>query len=144
MRVRRFEERWGQTMAASLLPPASNVSNDSALRPGDFKYGPLLRAQLREAPWWAAITLRLSLWLLWFSPVLVRGQARTFGAVPEAEREALLEETLAHRSYLLRECAGMFKLFACLAYLGEEPVLGRIGAYDLRLRQRRRLPEARS
>jgi hypothetical protein len=142
MRVRRFEERWGQIVAASLLPPVSPAAQDSAPRPGGFDYGPLLRAQLREAPWWAAITLRLSIWLLWFSPLFTRGQARTFGAVPEAEREALLEETLSHRSYLLRECAGMFKLFACLAYLGEEPVLRRLGAYDLHARPRR-LPEAR-
>lgn len=138
MRVRRFEERWGQIMATSLLPA------ESTLRPGVFRYGPLLRAQLHEAPWWTAITLRLSIWLLWFSPLFTRGQARTFGAVPEPERAALLEETLSHRSYLLRECAGMFKLFACLAYLGEEPILRRVGAYDLHDRpQRRRLPEAR-
>src|SRR5205823_5104292 len=93
--------------------------------------GPGLARILLKSPWWAALFVRLALWLVYVSPVWMRGRPRSFAALAEEEREGLLEDLLLHRVYVVREAAAILKLFLCMVALGNQQALSRIGAYDL-------------
>ena len=125
MKLRRFEIRWANIIARTLLPPGlfGGVVDDVDL-------GEALRRQCLAPPWYTALLLRLSLWLAWFAPVLYRRRPSTLGGLDDAAREAVLDRLLQSGSYLVRSVTLYLKLEACLVLLGDERVLERIGAYE--------------
>lgn len=131
MKLLSFEVRWGRTLGRALLPEgALGAAVDS------IDLGEAFRRECMSPPWYAALVLRLSLWMAWFSPIWLSAPSAsgrrfaTFGALARAEQEAQLEALLASPSYVVRSTAFFFKLTACLALLGDERVLARIGAYE--------------
>jgi hypothetical protein len=101
--------------------------------------GEAFRRECAGPPWYAALVLRLSLWMAWLSPIWLgrrsaggvhRRRLATFGALDRDAREAMLEAMLSSPRYVVRATAFYFKLTACLALLGDERVFRRIGAYE--------------
>lgn len=125
MRLSSAETRMASVLARVLLPPGSlggTVDADA----GALRFA----AQLERAPWWSALAIRFGLWLLWLAP-LCAWPPRRFERLDEQERVALCERLLAARAYAVRESVMLVKLSLCMALLGDERVLARLGAYDL-------------
>ena len=120
----RLELDWAATIARALLPRgALGGLMDEKDLPALFD------ADCRTSPWQANLVLRLSLWLTWFSPLWMRGRAKTFGGLDAPEREEILERLFASRVHLVRLTMLYFKLMACSLLMGDERVLARLGAY---------------
>ncbi len=98
----------------------------------DADLGLELGRSARAYPWWSALVLHFSLWMVWFSPILLRRRRQTFGGLPEADREAVLETLLSSPIYLVRQAADFLKLYLCVTFLGDLSLLQKLGAYDLR------------
>lgn len=126
MRLLAFEERWAQVAGRSLIP----ASIYGGLR-GDIDFGAELRERARRYPIWTLSLLRAALWLLWFSPLWLLRRPCTFGSLPTAEREEVLEVLLDHRSYAVRQLVDLLKLVLCLIFLGNRELLTHLRAYDL-------------
>ena len=125
MKLRAFETRWAAIIGRALLPAGllGGVVDDVDL-------GEALRRECREPPWYAALLLRASLWLTWFSPPFVLRRPRTFGGLDPAAREAALEKLLDSRVYVVRATATFLKLASCMLLMGHQRVMRRIGAYE--------------
>ncbi|HEY2902785.1 MAG TPA: hypothetical protein VGL59_19545 [Polyangia bacterium] len=125
MKLRRFEIRWAAAIGRALLPPGllGGLVDDVDL-------GEALRVECAEPPWYAALLLRASLWMTWFSPLFTLRRLRTFGGLDAAARELVLERLLDSRVYVVRATATFLKLASCMLLLGHQRVLRRIGAYE--------------
>jgi hypothetical protein len=125
MKLRRFEVRWASLIGRALLPPGllGGVVDRVDL-------GEAIRRECSQPPWYAALLLRASLWLIWFSPPLTLRRLGTFGGLDSAGREAALERLLDHKVYPVRATATFLKLSTCMLLLGQERVMSAIGAYD--------------
>ncbi|MEP6653357.1 MAG: hypothetical protein ABJA82_08370 [Myxococcales bacterium] len=125
MKLRRFEVRWASTIGRALLPPGllGGIVDDVDL-------GEAIRRECSQPPWYAALLLRASLWLTWFSPPLTLRRLRTFGGLDSAAREAALERLLDHKMYVVRATATFLKLSSCMLLLGQDRVMLAIRAYE--------------
>ena len=126
MKLFAREQRWAKTIGETLIP-ASTFGGLAGTR----DIGREMARHALESPWYLAIVLRLSLWLTWLSPLWVLGRARTFGGLDEAARLACLESLLKSNRYLVRQLLLVLKMSICMAVIGCNEVLARIGAYDL-------------
>ena len=136
-----FERSWADAVLAAFAPitqtPAATDPERSATPPpsllapraGEVDYLAVFdEMRLRSAPI-AAFGLRLAVWIVVFAPVWLRLRLGTLASLAPAERAALLDRLLRHRSRLLRELSLMLKLTAAIALLGSESVRARSG-YD--------------
>ncbi len=123
MRIFAFERRWARVVGRALIP-------SGALPPpsDERDLGDAFAAQLALAPWWSAIVMRLSVWMVWLAPL---PRLRTFGGLAEDEREALLERLMASRLYAVRELMTLLKLATCIGAIGDLRVLTAMEAYRL-------------
>lgn len=126
MSLRGYEERRAAVIAAALIP----ADVFGGIRAG-ADIGAELGRHSRGYPWWSGMILHFALWLTWYAPLLLHGQARTFGALSPPEREAALEALLSSPHYLVRQTADFLKLYLCVTFLGDAALLRRIGAYNL-------------
>jgi hypothetical protein len=123
MRIFAFERRWARVVGRSLIPPGSLPA------PADERdLGEAFAAQLRLAPWWSALVMRLSVWMVWFAPLT---RLKTFEGLSGPDREALLERLMAARAYEIRELMTLLKLAMCIGALGDLRVLTALEAYRL-------------
>ena len=81
-------------IARSLLPAGSLGG-----RVDGIDAGARVASQLACSPWWSALSVRGSLWLVWLAPLLA-WRPRTFAALGEQGRLALLERLSASSSYV--------------------------------------------
>ncbi|HVR63818.1 MAG TPA: hypothetical protein VMU50_18080 [Polyangia bacterium] len=139
MRLRRFEIRWAGIIGRALLPAGIGLLGGVV---DDVDLGEAFSRECLQPPWYAALLLRASLWLTWFSPPLALRRLRTFGGLDPAAREALLERLLDSRPYVVRATALFLKLAACMLLFGHDRVLRRIGAYEHGHDRQARAPRA--
>jgi hypothetical protein len=126
VRLLPFELDWVRTITRALLPP--HVLGGAL---DGLDAAPAFDRDMARSPWFAALGLRLSLWLTWLAPVWLLGHAQTFGAVDAATQIEILERLFKHSSYVVRMAAMLLKLTLCTVALGDERVLRQLGAYDL-------------
>ena len=121
-----FELRRAAIIARTLVPRDA-LGGTTA----DVDLPRLFAADCLTSPWQANLVLRLAIWLTWLSPLWMHGHLRSFAALDEPGRVAQLEELLASRVHLIRLTMMYLKLLACSFLLGNERVLGHLGAYHL-------------
>jgi hypothetical protein len=126
MRLWQFEIAWARVIASAFLRPG--VLGGAA---EGRDLGGRIAEQVAGAPWFAAIVVRLALWLVWFAPLFTVRAFRTFGGLDEERREACLDALMHSDLYEVREVLKIYKLNLTLALIGREEVLAHIGAYDL-------------
>jgi hypothetical protein len=124
MKLSAWESRMADAIARSLLPPGSLGGRVDAI-----DAGAQVASQLARSPWWSALSVRGALWLVWLAP-LWAWRPRTFAALDEQARVALLERLASSSSYLVRESVMLLKLTLCFALIGDPPMLAHLGAYD--------------
>ncbi len=120
------ERRWAKEIGRALIPPETFGGARSGI-----DLGALLGEHVAASPWWTAVVVRAALWLVWLSPLLVRGRLSTFGRADDAEREALLEALLCSPLYPVRQTVDLLKLELCMLFMSDVALLRRLGAYDL-------------
>lgn len=123
MRIFAFERRWARVVGRALIPAGSLPA------PSDERdLGDAFASQLALAPWWSAIVMRLSVWMVWLAPLT---RLKTFEGLSGDEREALLERLMASRLYAVRELMTLLKLSTCISAIGDLRVLTSLEAYRL-------------
>lgn len=125
MRLRQFEIRWAGTIGRVVLPLGllRGVVDDVDL-------GDEVRRECAESPWYAALVLRVSLWLTWLAPLWVLRRPRTLGGLDPNLRQVVVERLLASPRYAVRAMMTLLKLTMCVRLLGDERVFAGIGAYE--------------
>lgn len=127
MTLSRFETRVAEVVARALIPRGTlGGATDAA------DVAELFREECRTSPWYAAMLLRISLWLAWFAPLWILRRFSTMGGLAQADRERVIEALLKSRFYQVRLALMYLKVTTCALLLGDERVLARIGAYRLR------------
>lgn len=121
-----FENRWAASVARTLVP--AGVLGGVT---GEVDVGARFAEEVERSPWFAALFIRLAVWMTWFAPLWMLRRPRTFGSLPEAERCATLDALSKSRFYLVRQASSFLKLIACVLLMGDEPTLARVGAYRL-------------
>jgi hypothetical protein len=134
VRLLPFEADWVRAIARALMPPGTLGGVLDGI-----DTGARFDREMARSPWYAALGMRVSLWLTWLAPVWMLGHAQTFGAVDDTLKVEILEKLLKHPRYELRMAAMFLKLTLCTLALGDERVLRALGAYDLE-----RLPSSSS
>jgi hypothetical protein len=142
-RLLQIERRWAEQALAAFAPDGGT---GLVPQPGEVDYATAFHRMLQEVTPWAALGLRLGLWLVALAPLWLWQRARTIGSLAVGERPALLRALLVHRVFAVRELTLLLKLCAAMALLGAPSVRARSG-YD-RVQEaesgvRLRLPKAR-
>src|SRR5687767_13628016 len=113
-----FERRWVLAILSSFAPEGTAQTAPVprlAPEPGEVDYFAAFHALLTEGAPLAGVGLRLSLWLVAWSPLFLLGRLTTFAGLAAAERPLLLDRLLEHRVFPLREGAFLLKTAASLA-----------------------------
>jgi hypothetical protein len=97
----------------------------------DLAAGRGLRDDCATSPWYSALLMRAALWLIWLAPLWAQLRLRTFGALDEPARTALLEKLLTSPRYYVRMAVSFLKVTFCTILLGDERAHRRLGAYRL-------------
>lgn len=125
MRLRGFEQKWAREVSRAFVGEGV-LGGATSGKDG----GALIAADCAAVPWVSALPVRLALWLVWWTPVLL--YARSFGRLPAERREAVLERMLHSRLAAVRTLVAYLKLVCVSLLLGDARVLHRLGAYGLR------------
>lgn len=121
-----FEQRWAQHVLAAFAPEAGPGLSPAA---NEVDYVTTTRRMLRQVNPWAAIGLRLAIWIAALAPFWLWGKFVTVSKLAGTRRAELLRALLAHRFMLVRELTLLLKLCAAIALLGTPSVRARSG-YD--------------
>jgi hypothetical protein len=122
-----FERRWARHVLAAFAPSAG-----PGLTPGleEVDYQAVFGRMLRGASPWAAVGLRLALWIAALAPIWLWGRLTTVTKLASERRSELLRQLLHHRAFAVRELTLLLKLCAAMALLGTPSVRARSG-YDV-------------
>ena len=126
MKLTQWEVRWAGAIGRAFVPPGVF----GGLTEGR-DVGAALADTIGRSPWYAAVLVRLALWVVWLAPPFALGRARTLGGLDEASREACLEALLDSKLYPVREMLKLLKMNVCLALVGDTAVLAHLGVYGL-------------
>ena len=121
-----FEKRWARHLLAAFAPPEGP---GLAPAPGEVDYLGVLARMVRGASPWAALGLRLAIWIAALAPLWLWGKVTTISKLAAERRTQLLRELLGHRAFVVRELTLLLKLSASMALLGTPTVRARSG-YD--------------
>ncbi len=125
MRLWRFERRWLVEVFQTILP--SRADPQLSLGAADLPIDRFIDDLTMHAPRRLVLGLRLALWVVVFSPLVLSRRLRTFFGLGRADRVALLDRLRQSRWYLLRELPVLLKSVACLGYCGHPAVQAQIG-----------------
>lgn len=125
MKLTRFERRWLLEMFDAILPSRSHAT--LTLGAADFPMDRFLDDAEAEAPFEYLLGLRVALWVVMLSPVILFYRARPWTWLPREERIEALRRLLHHPVYVLRELPAILKTVACLGYCGVPAVQAQIG-----------------
>lgn len=120
-----FERRWLAVIWQTLLP--SGTPGGLALGARDVPMDRFLDELLACAPRRVTLGARLCVWLLTFCPLFVIGRPRTFPALAEEERRAVLAMLGQSDVYLVRELPTLFKTLGALGFAGLPAVQAEMG-----------------
>jgi hypothetical protein len=122
-----FERRWARHVLAAFAP-----TGGPGLAPAleEVDYQDVFARMLRGASPWAAMGLRLALWIAALAPIWLWGRLTTVTKLAAERRPELLRQLLHHRAFAVRELTLLLKLCAAMALLGTPSVRARSG-YDL-------------
>jgi len=123
----RLERTWMTDIVSAFAPQGGE---GLAPRPSEVDFVAVFQQMGRQATRKAAFGLRLAIWLVAFSPLLLGRGLRLFSHLRPIERSALLAQMLRHRVFAIRELTLLLKFVAAIALLGTESVRERSG-YDL-------------
>lgn len=117
------ERAWSDALFAALLPAQGRLPGLATLDLDAFwaRYAEVAPPMLRFG-------LRASVDLLALSPPFVLGVPHTVLGLDAAAREALLDQALRSRVFLLRQLATTVKLVGLMAYLRDPVARARVGA----------------
>lgn len=124
MRFFSFERRWLLEVFTTILPSGQGAVLPLGAR--DVPLAGFVDDLLRYAPLRVALGLRLCLWFLVACPLFVIGKARTFLALSDSDRLAVLGKLRASPVYVVREIPLLFKMVGCLGFCGMPVVQERL------------------
>jgi hypothetical protein len=118
-----FERRWRDELCAAVIPRV-----DAAGLPGlgELDTDEFWSRFATAAPADARAALRLAVWILTLTPLLLVRRPTTFRRLSSDLRDQHLDAALRHRFSVIRDLAGLLKLVALLAYFGDSEVRVRV------------------
>jgi hypothetical protein len=123
MKLARFEQRWAEAAMGAIFPG----STDSGLR--DIRAMDVqgfLRQLMGCVPFKTALGVRVAIWLVALTPLLVLGRLATVAGLTQADRERLVERLAANRVYAIRSFVLILKTMGALLYAGDDAVRARM------------------
>ncbi len=115
------EISWTDAVFGAIFP-APPLGNDASARPllvhgiGDMAPGRWLDGILQWIPFEPMLGIRLSLWMIAFSPLFVIGKLGTIASIDASDRERVLERLVVSRIYLVRQMTIGLKAVATMLY----------------------------
>lgn len=112
-----WERRWRDALFGALIPPHAKGPGLGALdltafwNELTFVAPPLLR-----------LGLRVAVWMLTLSPLLLLGRVSLFPGLSDDEKDALLTRADSSRLFLLRQLVAVLKVVAGFAYFSDPRV----------------------
>ncbi len=85
---------------------------------------------LAVIPLQAALVLRLAVWVVLFSPLLVGKGPRLFTGLSEKDQEEVMRRLSVHRIYYLRELSMLWKAYGGMGYGGDPRVQALLGMQE--------------
>lgn len=109
-----IERRWARVAIETMFPSGAlpGVRGADAI-----DAGAALEDVCQTVPSRVALGLRVAVWLLTLSPLIVAFRFRTLASLAAEEREKIVLKLLAHRAYLLRQLALLLKAFGALMFV---------------------------
>jgi hypothetical protein len=125
MRTFAFEQRRAAIIGRAMIPKGvfGGLTDDRDI-------GAEFARQASLNTWYAALVVRLAMFVVWFAPLFSR-RLRTFGGLDDAARVEVLEALLKSKLYAVRQLMLLVKLTTCFALLSDESILRHVGAYRL-------------
>ncbi len=123
MALTTIERRWARTAIETMFP-SGGIRGADVIDSGEG-----LERICQTVPARVALGLRVAVWLVTISPLLVALRFRTLASLAADEREKIVLKLLSHRSYFLRQLALLLKAFGALMFVAapgvRESIVGR-------------------
>jgi hypothetical protein len=123
MKLSRFENAWAMVALSAMFPGSSETGLEGI---GAMDVPGFLEDVMRTRPFRAALGLRVAIWMVALSPLVVLRRAATIAGLAPPEREPVLDALLASRVYVVRMLAMLLKAFGALLYAGDDRVRARL------------------
>jgi hypothetical protein len=123
MNLAAFECRWAEAVLSAIFPGSVE---EGLAGIGSMNVVVFLRDVMRSLPPRAAAGMRLAIWLVTLSPILVIGRLALFAGLSTPDRERVLQRLLASPRYGLRSLVLLLKTIGALLYAGDERVRARM------------------
>jgi hypothetical protein len=126
MKMFRCEREWADLLGRTVAPLGllGGVVDHVPI-------GTLYDEECQASPWYAALVMRLSLWLTWFAPLWLCRRLCTMRSLSQNEREEILERLLHSPVYGLRMAVLFLKLSVFSVLLGNQETFRYLDAYRL-------------
>lgn len=123
MKLAAFECRWAEAVLSAIFPGSveEGLAGIASMNVVVF-----LRDVMCSLPPRAAAGMRIAIWLVTLSPILVIGRLGLFAGLSTPDRERVLQRLVASPRYGLRSLVLLLKTIGALLYAGDERVRARM------------------
>ncbi|HXX69797.1 MAG TPA: hypothetical protein VEK07_21635 [Polyangiaceae bacterium] len=123
MKLASFECRWAEAVLGAIFPgsPEEGLAGIGSMNVVVF-----LGDVMRSLPRRAALGMRLAIWLVSLSPLLLIGRLALFAGLTVADRERVLHRLATSRRYGLRSLVLLLKTIGALLYASDDRVRARM------------------
>jgi hypothetical protein len=122
MKLAEFEMSWAKAALGAMFPRVGMVRAGGAASGtwggvADLDVDGFLAATFAGVPLEPALGLRLSVWIVAFAPLFAIGRWCTIRALPEDERERVVQKLLASPFYAVRQLVLGLKAIGAMLYV---------------------------
>lgn len=123
MKLAAFECRWAEAVFGAIFPGSAE---EGLAGIGTMNVVVFLSDVMRNLPRRAALGMRLAIWLVSLSPLILIGRLALFAGLTAADRERVLQRLATSPRYGLRSLILLLKTIGALLYASDDRVRARM------------------